>query len=134
MDVDGCDLIFRRATMVTVCVDVSRASVYAITLPTSGYIYKARNGGSGAVYVLPCRSFFILIHPLGLLQIHATRPSQSNLRFTNERYFGGSGRGSMHRHFTNALLAWAPTVVHVDPQEPESFYLDGANGRRWQDS
>jgi hypothetical protein len=36
---------------------------------------------------------------------------------------------------TNALLAWAPTVVRVDPvQEPESFYFAGANGRPLADS
>jgi hypothetical protein len=47
--------------------------------------------------------FFILIHSIGLLQMDATRPSQSNLRFSNKwAVFCGSGRGSMHRH-TNAF-------------------------------
>jgi hypothetical protein len=64
MDVDGCDLIFRRATMVTVCAWMCLvASVYAIT-PSDEWVYlQTRNeSAGGAVYVLV--ALFVLIHPL----------------------------------------------------------------------
>jgi hypothetical protein len=103
MDVDGATLSSgeqRWSLCVRGCLV---ASVYAITLPMSGYIYRAGTKQQLVRCMYSSSLFFILIHPIGLLQIHATRPSQSNAALaTNGRYFGGSGRGSMHRHFTNA--------------------------------
>jgi hypothetical protein len=60
------------------------------------------------------RSSFILIHPLGLLQIHATRPSQSNLRFSN-KWSGILWQRSRFNAspITNAFGMGAN--VHVDP-------------------
>jgi signal transduction histidine kinase len=120
MDVDGCDSIFRQATACTVCVWMLLvATVYAIT-PSDEWEYlqgKEKEAAIVAFYVLVVSLFFVLIQPLGLLQIDATRPCQSNLR-VSKKWSGilvAAVAVQCIAISTNALLAWAPTVVRVDP-------------------
>jgi hypothetical protein len=120
MDVVGCDRIFRQATVLCVCVWLSLvASVYAIT-PFNEWEYlqgKEREAAATAFYVLVLSLFYFLIQPLGLLQINATRSSRSNRRARN-KWSGilvAAVAVQCTAIATNALLAWAPTVVRVDP-------------------
>jgi hypothetical protein len=128
MAVVGCDRIFRQATAITVFVWLLLvSSVYAIT-PSDEWVYltgKEREAAAGAVYVLFVALFFVLIHPLGLLQIDATRPSHRSLRFSNK--WSGILVAAVTVQCiaitTNALLAWAPTVVRVDPVTGARVFL-----------
>jgi hypothetical protein len=69
------------------CVDVSRCPVYAITFRRG--IFTRQGTRQQPVRVCTRRgALYILIHPLGLLQIHATRPSQQPPLWQKmERYF-----------------------------------------------
>jgi signal transduction histidine kinase len=121
MDVAGCDRIYRQATALTVCVWLFLlASVYAIT-PSDEWEYlqgKEQEAAAVAFYVLVVSLMFVLIHPLGLLQIHATRPSRNSRHGHNNKWSGilvAAVAVQCTAIATNALLAWAPTVVRVDP-------------------
>jgi hypothetical protein len=131
MDVDGCDLIFRRATMVTVCAWMCLvASVYAITFRRVG-IFTQGTSSSWCGVCTRGVSFFILIHPSDC-QIHATRPSQSNLRFSN-KWSGILRRSRFNASpFHQRALGMGANGL-VDPiREPESFTRWCEC--RWQDS
>jgi hypothetical protein len=66
-----------------VCVDVS---VRIRNHPSDEWVYLQgrEREAAGAVYVLAVSLFFILIHSIGSLLMDTTRPSQSNLRFSNK--------------------------------------------------
>jgi signal transduction histidine kinase len=120
MDVDGCDRIFRQATALSAFVWMLLvASVYAIT-PSDEWVYlqgKEKEAAVVAFYVLAVSLIFILIPSIGLLQIDATRPCQSNLGLS-KKWSGilvAAVAVQCIAIATNALLAWAPTVVHIDP-------------------
>jgi hypothetical protein len=74
---------------------------------------KEQQAAAAAFYVL----FFVLLHPLGMMQIHATNPSHSSRRCSNK--WSGILVAAVAVQCTviatNTLLAWAPMVVRVDP-------------------
>jgi signal transduction histidine kinase len=121
MDVVGCDRIFRRATALAVCTWLSLVvTVYAIT-PSNEWEYlegQEREAAAVAFYVLVVSLFFVLIHPLGILQIHATKSTHGSSSAANNKWSGilvAAVAVICTAICTNALLAWAPTVVRVDP-------------------
>jgi hypothetical protein len=76
---------------------------YAITLPTSGYIYRTRNERQQLVRCMYSSALFTF-HPLSCCRfMQRGRVKEPPLYKKNGRYFGGSGRGSMHRHYQRAL-------------------------------
>jgi hypothetical protein len=114
MDVDGATLSSgeqRWSLCVRGCV-----SFRIRNHPSDEWVYlQGRNeAAAGAVYVLAVSLFFILIHSIGSLLMDTTSQSTSALA-TNGAVFWWQRSRFNASPFHQRALAWAPTVVHVDP-------------------
>jgi hypothetical protein len=117
IDVVESDRIFRKAAALSVCVWLSLlVAVYAITPSDEwGYLQgPEREAAAFACYVLIVSLFFVWINPLGVMWVHGNVNGLGRSSNKGSGILVAAMAAQCTAIATNALLAWAPTVVRVD--------------------